>query len=97
LQRFDLPELSYRTCFGILRLAKEAGDERLEAACARALAINALSVKSIKSILNSGLDKRPLPEKPRQLTIVHENIRGANSFNTPQTEEEKNVDSSNSR
>lgn len=97
LQRFNVPELSYRTCFGVLRLAKEAGDERLEAACNRALAINALSVKSIKSILDSGLDKRPLPEKPRQLTIVHENIRGANSFNTPQTEEEKNVDSSNAR
>jgi transposase len=97
LHRFDVPELSYRTCFGILRLAKEAGNERLEAACNRAIEINALSLKSIKSILNSGLDKRPLPEKPRQLTLVHENIRGANSFNTQQPEEENNVDSSNSR
>ena len=50
------------------------------AACGRALAINAYSFKSVNSILKSGLDKRPLPEKPRQLTLLHENIRGAISF-----------------
>ncbi len=94
----DHPELGFRACFGILRLAKVAGDERLEAACRRAISINAFSFKSIKSILDSGLDKRPLPEKPRQLTIIHENIRGASSYTANTTiEGEQNVDSSNAR
>lgn len=84
MQRHEHPELGYRTCFGILRLAKMVGDGRLEAACNRALAINACSLKSVKSILNAGLEQRPLPKKPRQLTIIHENIRGANAFNTSQ-------------
>jgi transposase len=95
MQSKQHPELGYRACFGILRLAKVAGSERLEAACQRAAAINACSFKSIKSILDSGLDRRPLPEKPRQLTIVHENIRGASAFTT--TEGEHNADSPNTR
>jgi transposase len=80
IQRQRHPEQGYRSCFGILRLAKAAGNERLEAACSRAVAINAFSYKSLKSILDTGLDKRPLPVQPRQLTLVHENIRGAAAF-----------------
>lgn len=82
MQKQQHPELGYRSCFGILRLAKSFGNERLNAACNRALAINAYSFKSVNSILKSGLDQRPLPEQPRQLTLVHENIRGAISFHT---------------
>ncbi len=76
------PEQGYRSCLGILYLSKTIGNERLEAACKRAVAANALSYKSVKSILDVGLDKRPLPQKPRQLVIVHSNIRGAASFTT---------------
>ena len=82
MQKQQHPEQGYRSCFGILRLAKSFGHERLNAACNRALAINAFSFKSVNSILKSGLDQRPLPEKPRQLTLVHENIRGPVSFYT---------------
>lgn len=91
------PELGYRACFGVLRLAKEVGNERLEAACQRALAINACSLKSIKSILSTGLDKRPLPEQPRQLTIVHSNIRGKEAFTTSTNGGDNNANSSNTR
>jgi len=97
LQRKEHPELGYRACFGILRLAKMVGNSRLDAACERALAINACSFKSVKSILNANLDNRPLPEKPRQLIIIHENIRGAASFNTQQQGEESNVDATDNR
>ena len=41
------PEQSYRTCLGILRLAKGYGDARLEGACRRALLIGAQSVRSV--------------------------------------------------
>lgn len=82
---------------GILRLSKKFGDARLEAACSRALAIRGLSYKSIKSILDSNLDQRPLPEKPHQLSIVHTNIRGASAFVGTPNEEINNVNPSNDR
>jgi transposase len=80
MERQQYPEQGYRSCLGILRLAKSYGEARLEAACARALAIRAFSYKSVKSILQSNLDERPLPEKLHQLSIVHSNIRGAAAF-----------------
>lgn len=87
LSEREHPEQGYRTSFGILRQAKVVGDSRLNAAAARALTINACSLKSIKSILNLGLESRPLPEQPRQLTVIHENIRGSASFATSNTGE----------
>lgn len=75
------PQQAYRTILGILRLGKAYGDSRLEAACSRALYINALSYKSIESILRNGLDQKPLPEKSRgKDPVKHKNIRGANYF-----------------
>lgn len=83
LKKHQHPEQGYRSCFGILRLSKSSGNKRLNAACARALAINAFSFKSVESILKSGLDRCSLPEKPRQLKLLeHENIRGAIAFRT---------------
>lgn len=81
----DHPEQGYRSCFGILRHAKTVGNQRLNAAAARALTINACSLKSITSILKFGLDSRPVPEKPPQLIVLHSNIRGKDSFNTSTT------------
>jgi transposase len=37
------PEQGYRSCLGILRLAKQHGPERLDAACGRAVAAGARS------------------------------------------------------
>ncbi len=71
------PEQGFRSCLGILRLGRRYGAERLEAACARALAVHAHSYRSVESILQTGLDRRPLPaaapETPRRR---HENLRG---------------------
>lgn len=89
------PEMGYRSCLGILRLTKKFNDQRVEAACNRALAIRGLSYKSVKSILASNLDQRPLPEKPHQLSIVHSNIRGAAAF--LQNKEDNDADTSDNR
>lgn len=88
MARQKYPELGYRSCLGILRLAKNFGDQRLEAACNRALAIRGLCYKSVKSILDSNLDQRPLPEKPHQLAIVHSNIRGPHAFLTDKEDDD---------
>jgi hypothetical protein len=52
----------------------------VEGACARALAIGGHSYKSVAAILKSGLDQQPVINKPKQLTIAHENIRGGGYF-----------------
>ncbi len=71
------PEHGYRSGLGIMRLAKIYGDERLEAACRRALSIGTYRYQSVKSILKNSLDKAPLPEKnTRREPITHANIRG---------------------
>lgn len=77
------PQQAYRTLLGILRLGKAYGEQRLEAACDRALHINALSYRSIESILKSGLDQKPLGKKEDDRTpIQHTNIRGAGYYDS---------------
>lgn len=78
------PEQSFRSCFGVLRLAKSYGSERLEAACKRACFFKAYSFKSIESILKNKLEQEPLPEAQTQeqtqeqaQTKLHPNVRGA--------------------
>jgi len=74
------PEQGFRSCLGILRLAKPHGRDALEAACLRALEINARSYKSVNSILKNNLHrKRPEPATDGP-AISHPNIRGAGYF-----------------
>lgn len=76
------PEQGYRSCLGLLRLAKTHGDERVEAACRRALAFQTCTYRSIKSILAANLDQQPLPpEEAPTPTRVHTNVRGRAYYN----------------
>jgi transposase len=72
------PEQGFRSCLGIMRLAKRYSPERLEAACGRAIAIRGHSFRSVESILKNGLDRHPLPQESGNGTqpIMHPNIRG---------------------
>jgi transposase len=77
------PEQGYRSCLGILRLGKRYGDERLEAACARALTAGARSYRHVDSILKHGLDRVPVvnhdaPDEAQP--IAHENVRGRDYY-----------------
>jgi len=75
------PEQGFRSCLGILSLGKKYSAERLEAASERALHIRAHSYKSVKSILQSNLDRVALPgQKEVSAVIEHENIRGQQYF-----------------
>lgn len=66
------PEQGFRSCLGIMRLGKRYPGGRVESACARAVAINTLSYRSVESILKLGLDKQPLPTpSPRPLHLAH--------------------------
>jgi transposase len=75
------PEQGYRSCLGILRLAKRYGDLRLEAAATRAVAVGARSYRHVDSILKHGLDRRPLADdEPPSPVLHHDNVRGADYY-----------------
>ncbi|MCC7083347.1 MAG: IS21 family transposase [Burkholderiales bacterium] len=77
MQHRPHPEQGYRACLGLQRLARQYGAQRLEAACARALTVASPTYRSIASILNSGLDRHPLPSaSPPTPMPEHDNVRG---------------------
>lgn len=85
LERMPHPEQGYRACLGLMRLARQYGKERLEAAATRAVTLGAMRYRSVASILKSGLDRAPLPTTgPQQtelaLPSTHENLRGAHYY-----------------
>jgi len=74
------PQQAYRSCLGILRLAKRYGDKRLEAACRRAFPAGIRSYKGVKNILDAKLDQVDPEEPTTVVPIDHENIRGKNYY-----------------
>jgi transposase len=72
------PEQGYRSCLGLLRLTKQYGAERVEAASTRAVAVGARSYRHVEAMLKHGLDRVALEaddssSSPRR---VHANVRG---------------------
>jgi transposase len=72
------PEWGFRSCLGLLRLAKKFGGTRVEAACTRTLFAGARSYRHVLTILQHNLDQQPLPspESPASAGTSHENVRG---------------------
>lgn len=86
LGRYRNPEFGYRAVQALVRDAQRFGNERLDAACARALVIAGPAGptrRSVIAILKRGLDDKPLPvEQPEPTTFVrHEHIRGGDYYN----------------
>lgn len=73
------PEMGYRSCLGLMRLARQYGVARMERAAEKAFACDACSYRSIKSMLQTGVDllgtEAPSAPPPR-----HENIRGGTYY-----------------
>ena len=68
------PEQGFRSCIGILGLVGQHGTERVDAACARALALGTRSYTSVAAILKHRQDQTAdTAEAP---SLLHENIRG---------------------
>jgi len=75
------PQQGFRACMGLMNMGRKYGNNRLEAACSRAIITNCVSYKSIKSILKSGLDTQPLLSTESTPDIPgHGNIRGPQYF-----------------
>ena len=70
-------EQAYRSCQGILSLAKRVGNERLNNACKRADYFGEYSYKTVKTILERKLDFTDLDSDEKIKPMPpHENIRG---------------------
>ena len=85
LERQPHPEQGYRACLGLLSLGRRYGPGRLDAASGRALGSGAVSYRSVKSILATGLDQLPLDETaapPLDLPSTHAHVRGAAYYQT---------------
>jgi hypothetical protein len=81
MRRRPHPEQGYRACLGVMRLQRTYSAERLERACARAVALRACSYRSVVAILRHNLDRQPLPTTdPPALLPSHGNIRGARYY-----------------
>ena len=75
------PEQGYRACLGLMRLGRNLGNDRLEAACERARRVGGESYRTVKNILASGMDRQALPGQGADPVLPpHENIRGAASY-----------------
>ena len=70
------PEQGFRTCLGVLSLAKSFEPARIDAACRRGITIKARNVASIKSILEKRLDQAFLDIQTEDTPLQHSNIRG---------------------
>jgi DNA-binding ferritin-like protein len=73
--------MGYRSCLGIIRLGQRYPVSRVEAAAERALAVGAITYKSMESILRRCLDQQPLStNNASQPRTAHNNVRGAEYF-----------------
>ena len=75
------PEQCSKIHYGLKRLCKEFGKQRLNKACQRALAVGCIQFKSIESILKHKLDQTPYVNvASTNTTPKHANVRGADYY-----------------
>ncbi|GJD69987.1 hypothetical protein MMMDOFMJ_2927 [Methylobacterium gnaphalii] len=77
--RGAVSQFARHTCLGILRLYRGLDPGRAEAASAGAVALGALTYKSIASILANGLD-RATPPAEAVAVMLRPNLRGPRYF-----------------
>jgi hypothetical protein len=72
-----------------MRLGRHHGDERLEAACARAERLRSYSYRTVKNILASAQERLPLEDEQAAPapTPSHRNIRGPHYYAAEETSE----------
>ena len=74
------PEQGFRSCVGIVPLIRRYPVERVEAACARALALNTRSFTSVAAILKNKAEKPISSTTDQSQVLIHQNIRGAGYY-----------------
>jgi hypothetical protein len=73
-------EQTYNSCLGVFRLGEKYGNDRLEAACKRALEGYKVTYTIIKNVLENNLDKASTQMNLFTSIPDHDNIRGPESY-----------------
>lgn len=81
------PEQAIRSAQGVLALVRDHGDVALEAACARAIALDTVGYEAVRRLLLVAQIQTPLPLPP----ITHEHVRGGDYYGTTGSAEANHV------
>lgn len=75
------PEYLYKVCMGVLNLSKKYGNERLTKACQRSLVFGICNYRTVKKILESGLEVNENDDLNDDIEMPqHDNIRGSDYY-----------------
>lgn len=79
MDHFPHPEMGFRSCAGILRLAKDHGDDRTERACCTCLSMELAGFKPVNNMLKNSMESQTteIQEPP---ALNHRNVRGPQQF-----------------
>lgn len=77
------PEQVYRSCDGLLSLARQYELDAIEKACRTAIEYKKFSYKFIQNIIENRMEDERIPEKKRELP-KHNNLRGRDYYNNQQ-------------
>ena len=80
LQTYKHPEHGYRSCLGLLNLERRYGQERLEGACARALALETVRYSHVRDLLANHCDQLAPAQEASWSSPAHANVRGPDYY-----------------
>ena len=78
MKRTNNPELGFRSCYGVLRLAAGHEPERFDEACRYAMDLGTRSWRGLTTILSTNADRAAV--EPESVAIDHANIRGPEAY-----------------
>ena len=75
------PQQAFRSCLGLLSLAKRDSPDLLERACQKGLTLSVHSCREIRMLLESPALRKPsLPDSPNPPPRIHDNLRGPDYY-----------------
>lgn len=78
------PQQAFRSCLGILSLARKDSPDLLERACQKGLTLSVHSYREIRMLMESpAVRKAPLPDASNPPPRTHDNLRGATYYAQP--------------
>lgn len=80
LEQYKHPEHGYRTCLGLLSLARRYGRARLDAACTVALQLRAYQYRHVRDILANNRDRAAPAPSTDWTSPAHANVRGPDYY-----------------
>lgn len=77
----NYPEQAYKSCVGILSIARKSGKDQLIAACAKGLELGVYNYTFIKKVIENGYAHHQASDVPKQTFLpFHENVRGRENY-----------------